>query len=530
MKSGNNKESLLSSWKEIATYLECDKRTAIRWEKSMGLPVHRLEGEGVKKPRIYAYKKELDQWLEERLHNNDSRHKSKTNRPFLLKALWIGLPITILCAFLILILPLNNDQNSIGTHDPGVPQSTGPLTLQEGDIVSTEFSLSGTLRVWRKDTVNSYKEVWKIHPVRHASVAVADIDGDGRDEIIGTAICRELEPKGDRTESSYRFFLNVYKDGVKDWWKTTFFSKADCVYEGSNFEVAEITCGDVDGLPGNEIIIITKRNLAVFGYDPGLDEIKLMRSRDSFFDDKELFLKSVALVNVDADPAKEIIVTADEWKDQGAVPNKGWLMMFKVEDSWLVLIESIPVDANLAYQSLRAGDIIKGEGMEIVTPGYRNNQGKFNSFILVYGVNGERLADRKLFELDHSPQRYVHLDVGNLAEHEGEEILVGHHAFDELVYYYWDGSDLVEGSRYPLGNNQYVVSLTNILINDTTKAPDQFSEVILCGAGETDDQAGRMFLELLGFHRGFFPKWRRVGGEQGDIEVSYVAVGRDLRK
>jgi hypothetical protein len=320
--------------------------------------------------------------------------------------------------------------------------------------------------------------------------------------------------------------LNVYKDGVKDWWKTTFFSKADCVYEERDFETAEIACGDVDGVPGNEIVIITKGNLAIFGYDSGLDEIKLIRSRDSF-DDMELSIKSVTLVNVDADPANEIIVTADEWRDQSAVPNTGWLLIFNMEDDWPVLSESIPIDANLAYQSLRSGDVIQGKGMEIVTPAYRNNLGNFNTYILIFGGDGTKLLDRRLFELDHQQQRYVHLDVGDLTEHGGEEVLVGYHAFDELVCYYWDESDLVEGSRYPLGNNQYVVSLNNIFINDSEKGPDQFSDVILCGAGETNEQPGRMYLELLGFHRGFFPKWRQVGGGQGDIEVSYVAVGKD---
>ncbi len=55
------KNDLLSSWKEIASYLDCDVRTACRWEKTYGLPVHRL-GKG-SRARVFAYEHELEAWL-----------------------------------------------------------------------------------------------------------------------------------------------------------------------------------------------------------------------------------------------------------------------------------------------------------------------------------------------------------------------------------------------------------------------------------------------------------------------------------
>ncbi|HEX2695377.1 MAG TPA: tetratricopeptide repeat protein, partial [Acidobacteriota bacterium] len=51
---------MLSSWKEIAAYLGCDERTCARWEKTLGLPVHRFEG--AQKSRVYAYRHELEAW------------------------------------------------------------------------------------------------------------------------------------------------------------------------------------------------------------------------------------------------------------------------------------------------------------------------------------------------------------------------------------------------------------------------------------------------------------------------------------
>ncbi len=63
------KNDLLSSWKEIAAYLDCDVRTAHRWEKTYGLPVHRL-GKG-SHARVFAYEHELEAWLRRKSEGED---------------------------------------------------------------------------------------------------------------------------------------------------------------------------------------------------------------------------------------------------------------------------------------------------------------------------------------------------------------------------------------------------------------------------------------------------------------------------
>ena len=54
-------EGRLDSWKEIAAYLRREVRTVQRWEKTDGLPVHRLQLN--KQGPVYAYKSELDSWF-----------------------------------------------------------------------------------------------------------------------------------------------------------------------------------------------------------------------------------------------------------------------------------------------------------------------------------------------------------------------------------------------------------------------------------------------------------------------------------
>ncbi len=51
---------ILRSWKEIASYLGYDERTCARWEKTLGLPVHRASG---LKSRVYVRQDELDAWV-----------------------------------------------------------------------------------------------------------------------------------------------------------------------------------------------------------------------------------------------------------------------------------------------------------------------------------------------------------------------------------------------------------------------------------------------------------------------------------
>jgi len=103
------KENLLSSWKEIASYLDCNVRTCYRWEKKVGLPVHRFrDSNGA---RAFAYKDELDKWLAERTED-----KYIPKKAFFLNIRWhkiyyFFLPfVALIAAFIIYIFlgfPLN---------------------------------------------------------------------------------------------------------------------------------------------------------------------------------------------------------------------------------------------------------------------------------------------------------------------------------------------------------------------------------------------------------------------------------------
>lgn len=65
----SDRGELFESWKEIAAHLRRNVRTCQMWERELGLPVHRLDGSP--KARVFAYRDELDRWLDEKLHERE---------------------------------------------------------------------------------------------------------------------------------------------------------------------------------------------------------------------------------------------------------------------------------------------------------------------------------------------------------------------------------------------------------------------------------------------------------------------------
>jgi len=522
--SDNIKNSaLLSSWKEIASYLDCDIRTAYRWEEKYSLPIHRIEG--APKSRVYAYKHELDEWLRAKFDNHSVPPQKKPRIWLSKKSLLILSASLVLAAALLgLYFFILKSGNQTPPLAQGVPQSTGPLVMKDSDIITTEFAGNGRIRIWRKDRANSYQEVWRIEPLRHTSLAVGNIDEEADNEIVAPNLCRVTEKRGEREVSRFKFFINVYKQGEKNTWRSTYESDEDCVFEDKDFLISEVAIGNVDGEPGNEIVLITQNCLAIFKYDPKEDRLKLVRSRYSLLEGRSLFIKSVVVENIDDDEIDEIIIAADHWTGTGMVVNKGYIFLLKVQDDWPRIYRTIGTGANLSYQSLRIGDVIPGGGKEIISPGYRKESDVWNTFILGWNSSGEKVIDRPVYDFGQLQSRMVHLDVGDLDGNPGDEVIIGHHAPDELIAYFWNGSDLIEGTRYPLDAK---VALSNVYIVNSKDKSDALSEVIVCGGyGRASDPAGNFYLEILGFNDGFFSKWKRTGGEKGELNVSYAALAK----
>jgi hypothetical protein len=67
----------LNSWKEISLYMDRGIRTVQRWERELGLPIHRV-GKGPRSP-VHAFPSELTAWLQHIEHNRDDRNGQHEN-------------------------------------------------------------------------------------------------------------------------------------------------------------------------------------------------------------------------------------------------------------------------------------------------------------------------------------------------------------------------------------------------------------------------------------------------------------------
>jgi tetratricopeptide (TPR) repeat protein len=71
----NGEQPLIESWKDISAYLKRSTRTCRRWEAELGLPIHRLDG--TPKARVFAYPRELDRWISDKLHHIEASERAQ---------------------------------------------------------------------------------------------------------------------------------------------------------------------------------------------------------------------------------------------------------------------------------------------------------------------------------------------------------------------------------------------------------------------------------------------------------------------
>ena len=89
-----NKE-ILDSWKAISQYLDRDIRTCHRWEKSLGLPIHRIDNES-SRSKVFAYKSEIDKWLREKANSKEIERKSFLENKWIMIGLIFSLMLLLI--------------------------------------------------------------------------------------------------------------------------------------------------------------------------------------------------------------------------------------------------------------------------------------------------------------------------------------------------------------------------------------------------------------------------------------------------
>ena len=508
-KTNNNNKSLLSSWKEIAAYLDCEVRTCNRWEKKLGLPVHRKEGMG--KSWVYAYKEELDAWLGDRLKNGTKTSPGVAKPNLWRLVVYVTMPI-LGVGMLLWFFVFNADPSP----------DFNALRLNDLNIITAEPNAQGKLRVWGETADGQYENIWLQTNVQHSSVAIGDIDDDGRNEIVAPGVCA-VNYGGNPDNIGYKIFLNVYKEkGKPIWnnvWRTSFYSDSDCIFERNIYWHNEIVTADLDGEAGDEIVVMTLNKIGVFKYNQNKDEIELLASRDRFLDDHNLSLRALAVANLDDDSQSEILISANEIVNEKGVNNRGWILVFKLEDNWPRLVNTIEADANVSSFSLRGGNIRGSDHQEIFAVGFRLLDDLHYSYVLGWDAEGTKFLDHKLYETGSPNAQYLCLDVGEVLAEGLDEVIVASNEPDEISLYSWDGDELEREGRHPLPHQNIFV--TNVYISDVDFDSSSRNNILVCGGKET----GGFYLEVFGFEQDFASKWLRISQDEEEYAIRYAAWG-----
>ena len=190
------KENILTSWKEIAAYLDHDVRTCVRWEQRYGLPIHRLDRDS--KGKVFAYKEQIDEWLAARAANGTSRPEGVGKRPGLLRAFPLVFALAGLAAaayFLFLRPPAGRGLSApadfrisgsrLAVLD-GKARELGSFDTRLADLESAEFYRE---HFQEKGLGPRYEAVWPL-------VMILDLDGDGRREVLFSFQTRSEDGEG----------------------------------------------------------------------------------------------------------------------------------------------------------------------------------------------------------------------------------------------------------------------------------------------------------------------------------------------
>lgn len=139
------------SWKEIAAYLDRTERTARRWEKSEGLPIHRHPH--VQRDSVYAFKAELDEWLDGRGKHPEQTSSAATP----LSVHWLRLTIAASAAVLTALAGVVW-MAVVNGPAPDTLVRTSPLTSYPGEEVGLSFSPDGSQFVfaWKREDSNNF--------------------------------------------------------------------------------------------------------------------------------------------------------------------------------------------------------------------------------------------------------------------------------------------------------------------------------------------------------------------------------------
>lgn len=290
MPSALKKDSnLLSSWKEIANYLDCNVRTCTRWEKRYALPVHRIDK--ASKSRVIAHKDEIDRWLKERFDSSSSPKSIPRLGLKWPKSFYLLLPVAVvvLISVFILIQPK--------------PSQPADFRIENSSLIILD---GAGKELWRHDTgietlmgENDLRRLFQIKRRRSLPVLmIRDIDNDGWDEVLFAP--QTLDEKGEGEVSCFSYkgvMLWTVKAGRPLLYGSRAFS--------ADYDVLGLQVSDLDN-DGKEETIVLSHALHEFP-----TQLLVLDSRGKILGEywNSGTFSDIAVADLDGDGIKEVILS-----------------------------------------------------------------------------------------------------------------------------------------------------------------------------------------------------------------------------
>jgi hypothetical protein len=287
------KENLLTSWKEIASYIDRDVRTCHRLEKEFGLPVHRMGD--TPRSRVFAYVEELDEWMAERGNNNhigigiesDPIPKYRIPLGWRLAVLTTIVMTSALAAYLLFF----NRSSSLSSQSPISLQNANALkdsSNQHGeksgllaDLQPSDYKIDGSVLIitnkadrelFRYDTRLDdlrNEDYYRLHfqtksstqgpspyrktpmkDLKYPHLIIEDLDKDGRREVLFAP-----QTKSEKDEESIICFNDR---GEKLWeYRTGRHLEFGDIEYPDQYRVAKLGVEDMDGDGKAEIFLVS---------------------------------------------------------------------------------------------------------------------------------------------------------------------------------------------------------------------------------------------------------------------------------
>jgi hypothetical protein len=419
-------------------------------------------------------------------------------------------------------------------QDKGKPEPSAPiLYLNDYNIVTAEPDGTGYLHVWGYNG-SSYEKIWTAESVHHSSVAIGDIDGDNKREIVAPTSCKieGKAGKGPKGTSYYKYYINVYKedfdatDYERGIWRSTFYDGLENNIQETNHWSSEIAIANVDVDSLNEVVLLTANYIAIFRYDkdtdyayigePGVFQRIALLSPENSVGGASLVMRSLACGDIDNDGMDEILIAANV---PGLDANQSYILAYDYNaantDTGLDLkfVKSID-DASIGHQSLRIADLDGDESVELCSPAYKYENGEYQSYIFIWEkTEGDWFGSRYDFLIiSEADWPWNHLDAGELSDSPGDEIVLSIGNSRKLIRY----ECTREGGSFqliPVGGETFVdptYSISGVNIADVDGIVG--NEIVVSGGS----------LEVYSSDLTWM--WRRIEAAD-DGEIWYVAIG-----